>query len=172
MQPEQIMKIELRPWQMTDLFSLINYANDIEVARFMTDAFPHPYTEESAVEFIENCNNRKPVQIFAISLMGEAIGSIGVFPCTDIMRRNAEMGYWLGSRFKGRGIMPVAVKKMLTYAFENFNIDRIFARPFGNNLASQRVLEKSGFSLEARFEKTIIKNEELLDELIYAIRKK
>jgi RimJ/RimL family protein N-acetyltransferase len=57
------------------------------------------------------------------------------------------------------------------FAFLNFDIDRVFARPFGTNLASQRVLEKNGFVLEGRFEKTLYKKGEYLDELIYAVRR-
>lgn len=58
---------------------------------------------------------------------------------------------------------------MVHFAFETNDIDRVFARPFGSIIASQRVLEKNGFVLEGRFEKVLIKNGKLLDELIYAI---
>lgn len=59
----------------------------------------------------------------------------------------------------------------MDYGFTHLDINRIFARPFGSNFASQRVLEKAGFTLEARFEKTLIKNGIYEDEMIYAIRK-
>ncbi len=58
------------------------------------------------------------------------------------------------------------------YGFVNFDITRIFARPYGTNVASQRVLEKAGFTFEGRFEKTLFKNGEFKDEFIYAVRKK
>ena len=61
---------------------------------------------------------------------------------------------------------------MVDYGFQHWDINRIFARPFGTNIASQRVLEKAGFVLEARLEKTIFKNGEYLDELIYAVRRR
>lgn len=54
----------------------------------------------------------------------------------------------------------------MRYAFENFDIERVYARPFGSNVASQRVLEKSGFKLEDRFSKTIYKNGRWEDELV------
>ena len=60
---------------------------------------------------------------------------------------------------------------MAGFAFKTYDINRIFARPYGTNIASQRVPEKAGFKLEGRFEKTIFKNGEYLDELIYALRK-
>lgn len=54
---------------------------------------------------------------------------------------------------------------------ENFDIDRILARLFSSNIRSQRILEKLGFELEARFEKTIWKKDHYEDELVYAIRR-
>ncbi|EJF10156.1 GNAT family acetyltransferase [Pontibacter sp. BAB1700] len=60
---------------------------------------------------------------------------------------------------------------MVDYGFANWDINRIFARPFGYNIASQRALEKAGFVLEAKLEKTFYKNGEYQDELIYAVRR-
>ena len=67
------------------------------------------------------------------------------------------MGYWLAEPFWGKGIITEAIKQMIDYGFKNFDINRIFARPFGTNIASQKVLEKTGFKLEAKFEKTFYK---------------
>ena len=137
----------------------------------MTDMFPYPYTEEKGKQFIEFANKENSIRILAIDLNGEAIGGIGLHPQTDIHCKNAELGYWLGEPFWGQGIITKAIIKMVDYGFINFEINRIFARPFGTNLASQKVLEKTGFKLEARFEKTLFKNGELIDELVYAIRR-
>jgi RimJ/RimL family protein N-acetyltransferase len=60
---------------------------------------------------------------------------------------------------------------MVDFAFANYKINRVFAIPFGTNIASQKVLEKNNFILEGKFDKVLIKNGELLDELIYAIRR-
>ncbi|MDV7400217.1 GNAT family protein, partial [Arthrospira platensis SPKY1] len=77
---------------------------------------------------------------------------------------------WLAEPFWGRGIVTEAIKQVVDFAFNTYDINRIFARPFGTNIASQRVLEKAGFTLEARLEKTLYKNGEYLDELIYSVR--
>jgi RimJ/RimL family protein N-acetyltransferase len=114
---------------------------------------------------------KDPPSVFAIDVDGEAVGCIGIFPQEDIHRLNAEMGYWLSELYWGRGIMTAAIRRMVDYGFSTFDITRIYARPFGTNLASQRVLEKAGFTCEARFEKVLIKNGELLDEVIYGIKR-
>jgi len=64
------------------------------------------------------------------------------------------------------------IKRIIPYAFENFEIVRLFARPYSSNIGSQKVLEKCGFKLEARLEKNIFKNGVYQDELIYVILKK
>ena len=81
------------------------------------------------------------------------------------------MGYWLAEPFWGKGIITAAIRQMVEYGFKTWDITRIYARPFGSNIASQKVLEKAGFRLEVRFEKTIFKNGVFEDELIYAIRR-
>lgn len=163
---------KLRPWTINDLDSLVENANNSKIAKFMTDGFPHPYTKENGKAFIEFATKDNPIHIFAIDLNGKAVGGIGVHPQPDIYKKNAELGYWLGEKYWGQGIISKAITQMVTFAFNTYDIDRVFARPYGTNMASQKVLEKAGFNLEGRFEKTLIKNGELLDEMIYAIRRK
>ncbi len=166
------MQFTLRPFTENDVKSVAKYANNLEIAKNLTNKFPHPYTTENARQFIAFATANKPVHIMAIDVNGEAVGGIGVHPKDDIECKNAEMGYWIAEPFWGNGIITKAVAQMIEYGFANFEIDRIFARPFGTNLASQKVLQKTGFMLEAQFEKTLFKNGEYKDELIYAIRRK
>ena len=165
------MAFILRPWQMTDIDDLTAAANNFGIARFMTNQFPHPYTKDHAKAFIEMTMKSTPPHILAIVVDGVASGGIGIHLQNDIHCKNAEMGYWLAEPCWGKGIVSAAVRQMLEYAFGNWDIDRVFARPFGSNIASQKVLEKAGFVLEARLERTIFKNDVYEDELIYAVRK-
>jgi [ribosomal protein S5]-alanine N-acetyltransferase len=162
---------ELRAWAPDDLDSLVEHANNYNIAKFLTDAFPHPYTAENGKAFIEFATKDQPVHIFAIVVEGKAVGGIGIHPQGDIMKKNAELGYWLGEAYWGKGIISRAIPQVVDFAFETYDITRVYARPFGTNLASQRVLEKTGFKLEARIERNIFKYGEFLDELIYAIRR-
>lgn len=165
-------EIVLRSLQIDDAEIFALHANNSAIADNMTNQFPFPYTKAHALEFIRRVNGLKPAQVFAIDLDGEAIGAIGLHPQTDIFFKNAELGYWLAEKYWGKGFVSIAIKKIVEYGFSSFEIDRIFARPFGSNKASQRVLEKTGFVLEAHLEKIIYKNNRYEDELIYAIRRK
>lgn len=165
------MEFDLRPWEPGDIENLVRYANNFNIAKNLTDKFPHPYTRDDAKSFLAMTSEFDPPRIFAIVVEEGAVGSIGVFPQSDVHRYNAEMGYWLAEPYWGRGIITRAIARMVDYGFKTWEINRIFARPYGTNLASQRVLEKNGFKREALFEKALVKNGVLLDELIYAIRR-
>ncbi len=165
------MKPTLRSWQLSDLGSLVAFANNFNIAKNLTDKFPYPYTEKDGNSYLNMVTMDDPIRVFAIDIDGVAVGSIGVFPQEDIHRLNAEMGYWLAVPYWGKGIMTQAIQLMVEYTFRTFPIDRIFARPFGSNIASQRVLEKAGFVLEGWFDKALIKNGVLEDELYYSIRR-
>jgi hypothetical protein len=76
------------------------------------------------------------------------VGGIGIRIGVDVHRQTAELGYWLGQEFWGRGIMTEAVAAFTDFCFEEFQLRRIHAEPFANNPASARVLEKAGFAFE------------------------
>lgn len=74
----------LRKWEIKDLDGLVLLADNLKIARFLTDAFPHPYTRESGEAYIMSISNDDPEKVFAIDINGKAVGSIGIFPQTDI----------------------------------------------------------------------------------------
>jgi len=161
------MDFILRKWNNADLESLVKYANNQNIAKWLTNEFPHPYTQEDGEAFLSMIAQHNPTKVFAIEVNGEAAGSIGIFPQSDIHEKNAEMGYWLAEEYWGQGIMTKAIQEIVEYGFQTFDIVRIFARPFSTNFASQQVLEKAGFTLEARLKKALFKNAEFMDEIIY-----
>src|SRR5271169_3198310 len=103
------MVYKLRPWEISDLECLVRYANNPNIAKFLTDAFPHPYTIENGKAFIEFANKENPIHIFAIEINGQAVGGIGIHPQSDIHRKNAELGYWLAEPFWGQGMVTKAI---------------------------------------------------------------
>ena len=165
------MDFTLRPFNKNDLTNLVQSANNPKIARNLTNKFPYPYTEDHGRNFISFATQHKPQRVFAIDINGNVVGGIGIHPQEDILEKNAELGYWLAEPYWNKGIITRAIPQMLDYGFKNFDIIRIYARPFGTNAASQHVLEKCGFVLEARIEKNIFKNGEFEDELIYAVRR-
>jgi RimJ/RimL family protein N-acetyltransferase len=151
-----------------DAPSLARYANNRSIWLNLRDRFPHPYTLHDAVAFIEHVQEQSPPTVWAIDVAGEAIGTLGIMPRSDIERISAEIGYWLGEPFWGRGIMTEALRAVTEWSMRQFQLKRIYALPFTANAASCRVLEKAGYMCEGRMRKAAIKDGQVLDQFLYA----
>jgi ribosomal-protein-alanine N-acetyltransferase len=165
----QLGEYFLRDWREEDAPSLARYADNRKIWRCLRDLFPHPYRLEHATEFIRRTSAAAPRTVFAIATQTEAIGSIGLSLGQDVHRYTAELGYWLAEPWWGRGIMTLAVRAMVEYAFGELSLRRVHAAPFAHNLASARVLEKAGFSLEGRMRASAYKDGKTIDQWLYAI---
>ena len=159
---------DVRSWHTSDVDSLVAHANNRKIWMNLRDAFPHPYTRHDAREFIRAIRTREPETTFAISVNGDAVGSIGFVMHGDVERVSAEIGYWLAEPFWGRGITTEALVAITRYAIDAHRLTRIYAVPFAWNAASCRVLEKAGYVLEARLRCSAIKDGRLTDQLQYA----
>ena len=159
---------EIRSWRMGDVESLARHADNRKIWLNLRDAFPHPYTSHDAREFIQSIRNRAPETTFAISVNGEAVGSVGFVLRHDVERVSAEIGYWLAEPFWGRGMTTEAVVAMTRYAIDTHGFTRMFATPFASNQASCRVLEKAGYVLEGRLRRSAIKDGQIIDQMQYA----
>lgn len=158
----------IRPWKVEDADALVKYGNNYSIWKNLRDGFPHPYTAEDARAFLARAIAQDPLTYFAIATPEEAIGGIGLTLNQDVHRLTAELGYWLGEPFWGKGIVSEAVQRFTGYAFERFGLVRIYAEPYAANRASCRVLEKAGFELEGRMRSSVIKAGRISDQFLYA----
>jgi RimJ/RimL family protein N-acetyltransferase len=158
----------IRPWAGGDLAALVKYANNQKIWLNLRDAFPHPYAESDGAAFLEMAARQNPTTFFAIATDEEAVGAIGISINQDVHRLTAEMGYWLAEPFWGRGMMTETVARFTEYAFDRFQLLRIYAEPYATNRSSCRVLEKADFALEGRLRSSAIKDGQVLDQLLYA----
>jgi RimJ/RimL family protein N-acetyltransferase len=159
----------LRPWRTGDEASLVRHANEREIWLNLRDQFPHPYTLADAEGWIRFALSQAQPTSFAIEVELEAVGGIGLRLQEDVERVTAEIGYWLGKAFWQRGIMTAALRAMTAYGFERFALTRIYAVPFTANAASQRVLEKAGYTREGTLRRSAIKDGEITDQVLFAI---
>ena len=106
---------------------------------------------------------------YAIEVNGEAVGGTGVHLREDVERFSAEIGYWLGETFWGRGIATAAVQTLSQHVLRSTEIFRIYAYVYATNPASMRVLEKAGFEREAILRRSAVKNGVAVDRALYAI---
>lgn len=161
-------RCRVRPWRRSDEASLVEHANNINVARHLRDRFPHPYTARDAVAFLKYAASSDDPSNLAIEVSGAAVGGIGYVPGHDIERFSAEIGYWLGQSCWGRGITTEALELVTQHAFTSMNFLRLFALPFADNEASIRVLEKAGYAREGLLRCSSVKYGQPRDQFIYA----
>jgi ribosomal-protein-alanine N-acetyltransferase len=159
----------VRSWQTSDASRLAEIANDRRIWRNLRDRFPHPYAMADAEAFIAASIERSPQRDFCISVHDRPAGAIGLILGEDIYRRSAELGFWSGAEYWGRGIVSDAVTGFTSWAFSAFDLVRIHAAVFDWNPASSRVLEKAGFALEGRMRRGAVKDGEIVDELVFAL---
>ena len=158
----------VRSWEWSDRDSIVLHANNRKVWLNLRDRFPHPYTRKDAQTWLDIVVDSRPETNFAIAVNDEAVGGIGFSLQPDVGRRSAEIGYWLGEDYWSRGIASEALTVVTEYAFANFDLCRLYAHVFEWNPASMRVLEKAGYVLEGRLKKSVTKDNQTIDQLMYA----
>lgn len=167
--PLPVVGVRLRPFEAADAPALARHANDRDIWRNLRDRFPHPYTLADAEGYVDFVNGAGSDNLhLCIEADGEAAGSISVLFQDDIFRRQAEIGYWLGRPYWGRGLVTAAVEVLADYALTHFDLCRLYATVFEYNPASARVLAKAGFELEGRLRRSITKDGQTVDSLLYA----
>ena len=160
--------IKLRPLRITDKERLALLANNEKISINLTDGFPHPYTLAHAESFLENFSHQDPVTFFGIEYCGEYVGNISLVPGEDVYRKSAIIGYFIGEPYWNKGIVSTEVMLITNYGFSQLGIVRIHTGIFEYNTASQKVLEKCGFKKDCVFEKSIIKQGKMWDEIRYS----
>ncbi|MGK7369659.1 MAG: GNAT family N-acetyltransferase, partial [Candidatus Halalkalibacterium sp. M3_1C_030] len=162
-------RLLLRPFKAGDAPAIQNLAGSVEIAR--NTFIPHPYKEGMAEEFIDQSKMKAESgewANFAVILKKEdiLIGSIG-YKDIDSKHNRAELGYWIGKPYWGKGYATEAVVKLIQFGFEHLKLHRVYATPFGSNTASQKVLEKAGMKKEGSLKDHIYHFGEYHDLFIY-----
>lgn len=153
---------------VADAASIVRHANSRAIWVNLRDRFPYPYTLDDARTWIEGARSQNPPVSLSIDVDGAVVGGISLRVGADIERCTAELGYWLGEEYWGRGIATCAVQAMTAYGFESLGLARIFATPMAWNPASCRVLEKAGYEKEGVMRNACVKDGKIVDMILYA----
>jgi RimJ/RimL family protein N-acetyltransferase len=160
----------LRPWRPGDEEDLVRQANNPKVAAHLRDRFPQPYTLVDAVGWIAQAAEQPPGLHWAIAIDDRPMGGIGIAPGSDIHRVSAEVGYWLGESWWGRGIATCALRGLTHLAFEQHTLlNRLYALVDVDHPASIRVLENAGYRREGQLLGCALKAGQLRDQIVYAV---
>ncbi len=160
-------RLTLRPFTLEDAPAVQRLVSSYEVA-LNTLFIAHPYPEGAAAEWIgkhqaEFDENR--IHHFGLD-DGEVVGVTALVMKGDGI---AEIGYWVGVPYWGRGYATEAAVEVIRYGFEDVGLQRIFAGHFTRNPASGRVLQKAGMQYEGTLRRHQMKWGELIDIAFYGI---
>jgi len=166
--PTSLPSCLLRPWALADKESLIGNANNRNVWRNLTESFPHPYTEADADKWLFFTRSPGRDLHLAIEFAGAVVGGIGAIAGDGIARQTCQFGYWLGQDHWGQGIATAAASAFAQHIEYRALFARLEAPVFQWNPASMRVLEKVGFLREGVLRKSVTKDGQLIDSVMYA----
>lgn len=154
-------RLRLRPFTFDDEAAVFALVSDPEVARFVRfEAHRTPAETRAFLELVLECYGRGDPFAWAIVLREDErlIGSCG-FVSQAGERRSAEIGYWLGKPYWGKGYAVEAARALVRFGFEQMNLERVEAKCFVENRAGQRVIEKLGMKFEGTDRSEMIKGQ-------------
>ena len=158
-------RLLLRSFEREDISALVRLAGAREVAA-TTVNIPHPYTEDHARSFLAHGQDdfragRSAIFVIAIAQHSELCGAVGLAIVPAHQR--AELGYWIGCPFWGRGFATEAATAVMAFGFDTLQLHKIHASYFAGNTASKRVLEKIGMRHEGLSREHIHKWDRFVD---------
>lgn len=140
-------RLLLRPWREDDAEALYEYAKDPRVGPVA--GWPVHTDVEDSRRVIRDVLSEKECYAIVPKDADRPVGSIGLMVGRKGEREmgagGAEIGYWIGVPFWGRGLVPEAVRELLRHAFEDLKLETVWCGYYDGNEKSRRVQEKCGF---------------------------
>ena len=141
-------RLILRPWEESDAEDLYEHAKDERIGP--VTGWPVHTSVENSREIISKVLSAPENYAVCLKEDGKAIGSISLMigdqSNIGLSNNEAEIGYWIGVPFWGRGLIPEAVREVTRHAFEDLHLDTLWCGYFEGNDKSRRVQEKCGFT--------------------------
>lgn len=143
----QTERLILRALRDSDAPIIMRLAGNPNISK-TTRNIPFPYEDGMAESWIESSRtmaNTGKSLTYAIELEEDniLIGSIGLI---EINKSQAELGYWVGEQYWSNGYCTEATKALIKFAFESLALNKVKAEYLTSNIASGKVMKKSGMS--------------------------
>ena len=150
-------KVILRAFEREDLPNAHRWINDWEVLRFLSPNFPQSMVEEE--RWFDSLQGRSDIKTFAIvTHEGRHIGTVDLRNI-GFQTRSAELGIMIGEKdCWSQGYGTDAIKTLLSFAFQNLNLHRVYLRTFEFNSRGQRCFEKCGFKQEGALREAVFRD--------------
>lgn len=161
----------LRAIEKRDMTILKSLINDPSV-EYMAGGCSFPVSEESQLKWFESFDGQKDLRCMIDITNSGTIGTIGLSNI-DLRNRKAEIYYKVDRNNEKRvkGDINDAVKGILTYAFDELNLNCIIGEAIEYNIPSQKILTKFGFQQEGVLRKRFYKKGKYHDLYVYSLLK-
>jgi RimJ/RimL family protein N-acetyltransferase len=171
--PVETERLQLRPFCRGDVEAVYAYRCREDVTRWLIDA---PMTREAVAEIIQarvgqSSWTRNGDSIFlAVDNRADkaTVGEVSLIQ-RSAEHRQAEIGYIFHPDVQGQGLATEAGRALMSLAFDNAGVHRVYARCHAENEASRRVMERLGMRREAHFREHVLVKGRWDEELVYAL---
>ena len=166
----QSEQVRLRPLEDRDIAAVGELARDKRIAD--NTFVPHPYSLEDAEDFVKKAQEKwreGEACVFAVTdpESDDLRGVMGLHP--EPQHKSANVGYWIGAPYWGRGLATAALRLLIRFGFEVLELNRIEAGHFDHNPASGRVMRKAGMQFEGTRRGAVLHRDSYKDVLWHAI---
>lgn len=166
-------RLILRSLNEGDAKIIEELAGEYDVAK-TTLNIPHPYPKGSAKVFIErSLRAEKSGEVYTYAIIDQVsnlfLGIIGIH--LDKAHDRAELGYWIGKPYWGKGYGTEAARAMLSFGFEILDVNKIYATAMTNNPGSWRIMEKIGMTHEGTLKQHTVRSKQYADVVYYGMLK-
>ena len=161
-------RLHLRPIKLSDASDMFEYTSDEETTRFLYE----PHQDVARTErMIANYFMEEPIGKYGIVLKetNKLIGAIEFRVHEDV--KAGDLGFALSRFYWGKGYATEAAQLIIDLAFNELQLERVYAGHDPRNLASGRVLQKVGMTCEGTLRKYFFFKGELVDNVHYSILK-
>lgn len=139
-------ELRFRRWDLSDLPTYTRFLRDPAVWHFLPEEYPTPFTEETARGLMEVASLTAIHDIVAVVWKGRPVGQCIFRPERGAGSvRAAEVGYWLGREYWGRGLMSRVLPSFTARCFARHDVDVLYASIREDHAASARVAERAGY---------------------------
>ncbi|KAJ5075165.1 putative gnat family [Anaeramoeba ignava] len=160
-------RLVLRPLRLSDAKILADHLQDPRIGNNAWH-LEEPFTEQHMAEFIER--EKADMNWLFLAITTKNDDAIGVFDAFFYAENKvAEIGYWLGSKFWGKGYATEAAEGFINYVFNDMKLNKLEATVFPSNRASTHVLEKLGMVQEGYRKNHIFHSGEFFDIIEFGL---
>lgn len=165
-------RLVIREYAAADVRAVTSISSDPDVVRYVRWG---PHDEEATRRFLNDAEASRTAvpRLRSLLAVSEAEGARIVGGCSlEVHRphdREANIGFYLGRSWWGRGYATELIKALLTWGFEELSLHRISATADVRNVASWRAMERAGMCREGHLRRHMWQRDEWRDSLLYAV---